>query len=139
MIDDNMNQSSIDDDQNTLTVNSKSSISSGIYSYNMNLNYPNVTYTGGPSYTISSSGTAPLSQCSFYSSNITAGQPKSTLSITGEDADVLINGKSLKNFMEKMEERLAILQPDPKKLEKFEALKNAYEQYKMLEKLVGDD
>jgi hypothetical protein len=37
--------------------------------------------------------------------------------------------------MDKMEERLAILVPDPAKLEKFEALKKAYEHYKLMEKL----
>ena len=49
--------------------------------------------------------------------------------------DIKIDGKSLKSFMDKMEERLAILVPDPAKLEKFEALKKAYEHYKLMEKL----
>jgi hypothetical protein len=49
--------------------------------------------------------------------------------------DISIDGKSLKTFMNKMEERLAILIPDPSKLEKFEALKKAYEHYKLMEKL----
>ena len=49
--------------------------------------------------------------------------------------DIKIDGKSLKNFMDKMEERLAILVPDPAKLEKFEALKKAYEHYKLMESL----
>jgi hypothetical protein len=34
-----------------------------------------------------------------------------------------------------MEERLAILVPDPKKLEQFAALKKAYEHYKLMEQL----
>ena len=49
--------------------------------------------------------------------------------------DISIDGKSLKTFMNKMEERLAILIPDPAKLEKFEALKKAYEHYKLMESL----
>jgi len=49
--------------------------------------------------------------------------------------DIKIDGKSLKSFMNKMEERLAILVPDPAKLEKFEALKKAYEHYKLMESL----
>ena len=49
--------------------------------------------------------------------------------------DIKVDGKSLKEFMNKMEERLAILVPDPKKLEQFAALKNAYEHYKLMEKL----
>lgn len=56
-----------------------------------------------------------------------------------EGGDLKIDGKSLKNFMEKMEERLAILVPDPKKLEKFEALKKAYDHYKIMEKLCQEE
>lgn len=52
-----------------------------------------------------------------------------------EDADIKIGDRSLKTFMDTMEKRLAILQPDPAKLEKFEALKKAYEHYKHLESL----
>ena len=37
--------------------------------------------------------------------------------------------------MEKIESRLAILTPDPEKLEHFEALKKAYDHYKALEAL----
>ena len=52
-----------------------------------------------------------------------------------EDADIKIGNRSLKTFMDTMEKRMAILQPDPKKLEKFEALRKAYEHYKHLERL----
>jgi len=53
--------------------------------------------------------------------------------------DIKIDGKSLKEFMKKMEQRLAILVPDPTKLEKFEALKKAYEHYKTMESLCFDE
>jgi hypothetical protein len=49
-----------------------------------------------------------------------------------------IGDRSLLAFMKTMEERLAILVPDPKKLEKFEALKKAYEHYKTMESLCFD-
>ena len=52
---------------------------------------------------------------------------------------IAIGGQSLKEFMAKMEQRLSILVPDPKKLEKFEALKKAYEHYKTLESLCFDE
>ena len=42
-------------------------------------------------------------------------------------------------MLESIEDRLAILQPDPAKLEKFAALKKAYDHYKLMEKLIGDD
>jgi hypothetical protein len=61
------------------------------------------------------------------------------ISNTGIDmaagTDITVDGKSLKEFMKKMEERLAILVPDPKKLEQFTALKKAYEHYKLMEQL----
>ena len=52
-----------------------------------------------------------------------------------DGTDIKIGGRSLVKFMETLEQRLAILQPDPDKLEKFEALKQAYEHYKLLEAL----
>jgi len=52
-----------------------------------------------------------------------------------EEGDIKIGNRSLKTFMDTMEKRMAILQPDPAKLEKFEALKKAYEHYKHLESL----
>ena len=51
------------------------------------------------------------------------------------DGDIKIGDRSLKTFMDTVEKRMAILQPDPAKLEKFEALKKAYEHYKHLESL----
>ena len=51
------------------------------------------------------------------------------------EGDIKIGNRSLKTFMDTMEKRMAILQPDPAKLEKFEALQKAYEHYKHLERL----
>jgi hypothetical protein len=73
-----------------------------------------------------------------YSSN---SFPPPTVSIHTDGIDIKDNGdikignQSLKEFMVKMEERLAILVPDPAKLEKFQALKKAYEHYKLMEQL----
>jgi hypothetical protein len=67
----------------------------------------------------------------------TANYTQATTRIDGHD--VIVGGKSLKDFMEKVEERLLILQPDPAKLEKYAALKKAYEHYKMMEKLVSEE
>lgn len=56
-----------------------------------------------------------------------------------DSGDIKIGNKSLKDFISKMEDRLAILQPAPEKLEKFEALKKAYEHYKLMEKLCQEE
>jgi hypothetical protein len=85
--------------------------------------------SGGSYYTIAGAG-GPTSKNVNIDTNgidLTAG------------ADVKIDGKSLKDFMTKMEQRLAILVPDPEKLAKFEALKKAYEHYKTMESLCFDE
>jgi hypothetical protein len=56
------------------------------------------------------------------------------------DGDIKWKGRSLGKLLEGIEDRLALLaDPDPKKLEKFAALKKAYDHYKLMEKLIGDD
>ena len=56
------------------------------------------------------------------------------------EGDVKIKGKSIVKVLETIESRLAILSdPNPEKLEKFAALKKAYEHYKLMEKLIGED
>lgn len=78
-----------------------------------------------------------------YSTASSWNQANVNISSNGIDmasgTDIKIDGKSLKSFMDKMEERLAILVPDPNKLEKFEALKKAYEHYKLMEKLCQEE
>lgn len=64
-------------------------------------------------------------------------QVKGDIDVQG--GDVKIDGVSLKQVLEGITERMHILIPDPQKLEKFEALKRAYEQYKLLEKLCYED
>jgi hypothetical protein len=74
-----------------------------------------------------------------YSWNNATTTPTVNITGTGIDmaagTDIKIDGKSLKEFMTKLEERLSILVPDPAKLEKFAALKKAYEHYKLMESL----
>ena len=92
------------------------------------------------SYTINNVGAAG----NYYTSS-TGGNTWNTatpsVNITGAGidmaagTDINIDGKSLKIFMETLEKRLAILVPDPKKLEQFAALKKAYENYKLIESL----
>lgn len=112
------------------------------------------TITLDPSYYSSNIGNItlpPLSSInsvgtSTYSTITGSGMyTGSTVNITNNgidmqsSADIKIGERSLKEFMEKMEERMAILVPDPAKLEKFAALKKAYENYKLMEKLCQED
>jgi len=90
-------------------------------------------------YTIGAAGTSGQFYTTGTGYNNWNNPPTVNITGTGIDmaagTDISIDGKSLKEFMNKMEERLAILIPDPAKLEKFEALKKAYEHYKLMESL----
>jgi hypothetical protein len=90
-----------------------------------------ITWSGGTNYT---NGTG----YSFANSPSTVHINTSGIEMAA-GTDLKIDGQSLKEFMKKMEQRLAILVPDPKKLEKFEALKKAYEHYKTMESLCFDE
>jgi hypothetical protein len=104
---------------------------------------PTTTISNG-GYTIGSTGASGQ----FYTTgtsghnnwnNIITTSPCVNITSNGIDmaagTDIKVDGKSLKEFMNKMEERLAILVPDPAKLEQFAALKKAYEHYKLMESL----
>jgi hypothetical protein len=56
------------------------------------------------------------------------------------DGDIKWNGRSLGKLLEKIEDRLAILtEPTPERLERFTALREAYDAYKLIDTLcVGD-
>lgn len=84
-------------------------------------------------------GSSGIGVASITSSNSLANtlQVKGDIDVQG--GDVKIDGVSLKQVLESITERLHILTPDPQKLEKFEALKRAYEHYKLLEKLCHED
>lgn len=51
------------------------------------------------------------------------------------DGDIKWKGRSLGDMLTTIEKRLAILTPDPAKLEHFESLQKAYQHYKTLEAL----
>jgi len=111
--------------------------SSTMYSANT-ITLPTTTITNG-GYTIGHAGSSGQFYTTGAGSHNWNNPPTVNITGTGIDmaagTDISIDGKSLKTFMNKMEERLAILIPDPAKLEKFEALKKAYEHYKLMESL----
>jgi hypothetical protein len=105
-----------------------------------------ITYSPGATVGGATWATGTTSYTNGYSINSSVyGTGQSTVNITNtgvemaEGTDIKIGGRSLKEFMTKMEQRMAILVPDPDKLEKFEALKKAYEHYKTMESLCFDE
>ena len=94
---------------------------------------PNVTIGGGvnvtsPVWTTTTNNTGGYT---FANQNI---QPNNTVHIKGENADLLINDKSLKTWMEKVEERLNILTPNPELEKEWDDLRRLGERYRKLEK-----
>lgn len=108
-------------------------ISSLTYSSTMSSGFSN------GSYTIANTNSGLWSSAPVYTTNPGSGITNSgTLTVKGDaefDGDIKVKGRSLMEMIEKIESRLAILRPDPEKLEHFEALKKAYENYKTLERL----
>ena len=97
--------------------------------------------------TINSSGSMGIGTSSpyYYSTggSVLGSSTGSGLHVSADatfEGDIKWKGRSLGKLLCSIEDRLAILaEPDPKKLEKFEALKKAYDHYKLMEKLIGDD
>lgn len=54
------------------------------------------------------------------------------------DGNVTIKGVDVAKLLESIQDRLLILVPDPAKLEKYQALRTAYDHYKLLEALVKE-
>lgn len=106
-------------------------------SYTLNTSNP-ATFTN---ITIPVSGTSATDLwVNTSTSGVTLGdlKPSGKITLTGNDADVDINGKSLKEFMQQVEERLAILQPNPKLEKEWEELKALGDQYRQLEQEIKD-
>ena len=76
---------------------------------------------------------------SLWDSSIAKTTAKGQMHLNGEDADLVINGKSLNKTLDAINSRLAILQPKPELLAKYEALQQAYDHYKTLEALLHED
>ena len=95
----------------------------------------NLTISGAGTNTVSISGASTGTTWSTGAKTIAQGK----LHLEGADADVVMNGVSLKDTLNSINNRLAILQPNPKLLEKYEALQQAYEHYLTLEALLHDE
>ena len=106
---------------------------------------PNVTVTSGTSgtggafWTTTGTGTSasPVWQTTNPYTVMGAGttiEQGSTIKLQGKNADIDINGKSLNAWMEKVEERLNILTPNPELEKDWDDLRRLGERYRKLEK-----
>jgi hypothetical protein len=100
-------------DMSTITIPSYSGTSAGTYTTGYNWGHSN--------YTITTSDTS-ISNVNISSDGITMK----------EDTDIKLGERSLKDFMDQVEERLAILRPAPELEDKWDQLKALRNQYEAL-------
>jgi len=96
---------------------------------------PNVS--GSYGYTYTNNTTVPwvsVGNGGTMSSPTMAINPSTSIEIKGEDADIKINGKSMVIWMEKVEERLNILTPNPELEKEWDDLRRLGQRYRALEK-----
>jgi hypothetical protein len=89
---------------------------------------PNTVYTTG------TTGAGSFRISTDYSAVGTQFDQNGRMSLRGKNADLDINGKSLKDWMEKVEERLNILTPNPELEKEWDDLRRLGERYRKLEK-----
>lgn len=113
-------------------------------------NYGINTLTAGFNGVITGAGALGALQ-NTYSGNLTISNPytpnssllevsnsSGLLSIKGDNADIDLNGKSLKTWMEAVEKRLAILQPNTTLESEWEELKELGDRYRQLEQKINE-
>jgi hypothetical protein len=64
--------------------------------------------------------------------------PSTRISLTGEDADIEVNGWSLVSAVKRIEERLGLYQPNPELEQEWADLRELGEQYRKLEQHIQD-
>jgi hypothetical protein len=97
------------------------------------IQYP--TSPGGVTYTLANTGTA-SSTWATITSNGSANLTPNSIQVKGDaefEGDLKIQGKSLKESLDRIEERLAILRPNEELEEKWENLRGLRKLYMELE------
>ena len=124
------------------TINTASMIDTITLSDTIDLSSLTITSSiTSPSYTVSGATYA-----GPYTVNTSNGAPWMTqgslsapkIQLNGEDADIEVNGWSLVDAVKRIEERLAIMQPNPKLETEWEELKQLGDQYRKLEQHIKD-
>ncbi len=122
----NIDLSDILSDSNTIDLSNMAS--SGTFT---------LTGSGGAGYSYSNGNWA-TTAASVFPTVYTLANTSPGIKIQGDadvEGDLVVQGISVVQTLKSINERLAILVPDPKRLEKYQALKQAYDHYKTLEAL----
>ena len=136
-----MNDNESSDDELTITwasdtANAYDYVSTSPYDVNMS------TISNGGTFT---SGNINLSN-SVWTTNTTVGSsnwsmrdgnvtPSGQLNLTGDNADIVINGQSLNATLTAIQERMGMLVPNPEVEAEWDELRELAERYRELEKL----
>ena len=115
------NNKVIDDNQSYVTVSNSTNLD---YSYgNISIDLSNVTF--GTTY--GAQGSVYISDSYGYGNRLTGGIK------LDKDSDIELGETSLKDFIERVNQRLGILVPNPKLEKEFEQLRDLANKYKKLE------
>lgn len=118
------------------------------YYANVVPSYGNVSILGGTGstvYTLSGNGgySGTWATSAATSPYVTVGTTNSSALQVSGDADIKgtlrVKGVDIGELLTKIQDRLYILVPDPERLERYEALKQAYDHYKTLEALCVEE
>ena len=97
---------------------------------------PNVsgvnTMLGGTGYTYTTNTTSPFLATGSNPAMVVS--QSGSIDIQGQNADIKINGKSMKTWMEAVEERLNILEPNPELEKDWDDLRRLGQRYRALER-----
>ena len=96
--------------------------------------YDDYAYKSLPDYSFPTQAISPTQDIAQQNVFSMSHDITGKMSITGDDADIEINGVSLQQTLATMQERLAILVPNPKLEKEFAVLHEMRIKYKQLEK-----
>ncbi len=119
----------IDDNASeTITVtNTLSNVTlSSPYTINTGTTFPNAIWT--------TTGTVTTAPWATYNPNSASGR----INLTGDEADIEVNGWSLVQAVKRIEERLGLFQPNPGLEKEWAELQELGEQYRKLEQYIRD-
>ena len=117
-------------------VGSTTYLAAGTYNSSPTTFGPNVsgvnTMLGGTGYTYTTNTTSPF--LATGSNPAMVVNQSGSIDIQGQNADIKINGKSMKTWMEQVEERLNILTPNPELEKDWDDLRRLGNRYRVLER-----
>ena len=123
-------------DPNYSAVGATTYLPAGTYNSSPTTFGPNVSGSnimlGGTGYTYTTNTTSPF--LATGSNPAMVVNQSGSIDIQGQNADIKINGKSMKTWMEAVEERLNILTPNPELEKDWDDLRRLGQRYRALER-----